>query len=474
MELTSANSEMVDVRQASRYQKALGFLFDRINHELATRMPYSRRDLNISRMRRLLELLGDPHRKSKVIHIAGTKGKGSTAAFLTAAFVAAGKRCGSYTSPHLQHIEERFCIDGKPCSPETLIELIELARPAVVEMDDNYEGGGPTYFEIATAIAFQLFVQTKVDVAILEVGLGGRLDSTNVCHPMISAITSISFDHMKQLGNTLAEIAGEKAGIIKSGIPVISGVVNDEAKFVIVAKSAERNSALLQRGVDFGFENYRPSKDEYLLCQADLMGLDGSKLEAVELGLPGEHQAANASVALAVLQSLPGDLQPDDEAIRQGFSAVRCLARIEIIGHRPTTIVDAAHNVASAKALVDVLQSTFVTRRRHLLLGATRGKDVVGMLRLLLPQFEHVVCARYENNPRGYDAEALCKLAEETKKELGLNNVNSITHYESPEHAWRKIRELSDPSDLICVTGSFFIASEVRQLALSTRVGSVD
>ena len=466
MELIAADKQKADIRQTTQYQDALAFLFGRINYELVSRMPYSGRDLNLSRMRRLLELLGDPHRKLKVIHIAGTKGKGSTAAFLNAAFVAAGKRCGCYTSPHLHHIEERFCIDGKPCPPKIFLELIEQVRPAVVEIDADSEGRGPTYFEIATAIAFLFFDQQQVDVAIVEVGLGGRLDSTNVCVPMLCAITSISFDHMKQLGSTLAEIAGEKAGIIKTGVPVVCGVDNDEAESVIAAKAKASNATILQRDVDFGFDHYRPSRDEHSFCRVDLIGLDGSRFEDVELGLPGEHQAANASVALAVLQSAPLKLRPDEAAIRRGFADVRCSARVEVIAHNPTTIVDAAHNVASVKALVGVLRSTFVNRRRHLLLGATKGKDVAGMLRLLLPQFEYVVCAQYQNNPRGYDAEALCKLAQKTSTELGLK-ANAITYCDSPHQAWSKIRELGDASDLICVTGSFFIASEVRELVLS-------
>ena len=467
--MKAADKEKLDrerqFRQTPEYKRALEFLFDRINYEHVTRMPYSRRDMNLSRMRHLLKLVGDPHLELKVIHIAGTKGKGSTAAFLNAAFVASGMKCGSYTSPHLHHIEERFCIDGNPCAPQILQQLIDELRSAVEDMDANYDGGGPTYFEIATAIACLLFVKEKVDVAILEVGLGGRLDSTNVSEPMLCAITSISFDHMKQLGNTLALIAGEKAGIIKQGVPVVSGVVNEEAKSVIESKARENRADIRHRNIDFGFRNYRPPNDERPSSVADFYAIKGMELRDVELGLVGEHQAANASVAFALIQLLPKDLQLNEAAIRSGFAAVRSPARFEVVASNPTTIIDAAHNVASAVALVDVLTSTFPSGKRRLIIGATKGKDVEGILRVLLPRFEHVVCTRYQSNPRGFDCDKLFKLAQKISLELGLQQ--RIESAETPAKAWQHVREVHEPTELVCVTGSFFIASEVRALVLS-------
>ncbi len=224
-ELSTSNAMRQPIRSPSR---ADVFLESRIDHERSTPAPYSQRNFKLERMRELLAALGDPHLGLPAIHIAGTKGKGSTAAMIAAALEAAGYRVGLFTSPHLERVEERIAIDGQPLSAPDWERLIEEARPHVERMDARAEcegACGPTYFEIVTALAFRHFADLGADCAVLEVGLGGRLDSTNVCRPIVSLITSISFDHVQQLGGTLAAIAGEKAGIIKPGVPVISGVV---------------------------------------------------------------------------------------------------------------------------------------------------------------------------------------------------------------------------------------------------------
>ena len=448
------------------YQSSEQFLLGRIDYERLQKMPYSTRDMSLGRMRRLMELLEDPHLKSPVIHVAGTKGKGSTVALLSSVFVAQGLRCGSYTSPHLHFVEERFRLNSEPCEPEVLAQIVDCVRDPVAEMDANFPEGGPTYFELATAIAFLFFIREKVDVAILEVGLGGRLDSTNVCMPLVSVITSISFDHTKQLGNTLGKIAGEKAGIIKPGVPVVSGAMAPEAAAVIAERAAENGARLVQRGVDFDYQNYRPGEAS-TMSLVDLVSMkDGvvPELQNLSLGLAGEHQAANAAVAAATFALLPRELPVSNAAIRSGFQQAACDARVEIVSTDPTIIVDAAHNVASVEALVRVLQSTYANRRRLLLLGATKGKDVPGMLRLLLPEFERVVCARYENNPRGYAENKLASLAIEIADELNLPVRDAISSLPTPSAALQKVRQTCNSGDIICVTGSFFIAAEIREL----------
>ncbi|HKD36341.1 MAG TPA: Mur ligase family protein, partial [Pirellulales bacterium] len=256
----------MDQDTSARYRAALDFLLGRIDYERAATVPYHRRAFHLERMRDLLSQLGNPHDSLKVVHIAGTKGKGSTAAMIAAVLSAAGYRTGLYTSPHLDRIEERLMIDGRPCSPEQFVDLLERVRPAVEAMDEDRrsevgsrksEVAGPTYFEITTAMAFLHFAEQATDIAVIEVGLGGRLDSTNVVIPLVSVITSISFDHMKQLGSTLDAIAHEKAGIIKRGVPVVSGVLGDEPRRAIEEVGRGQNSALIQLGVDFDFV-YRP------------------------------------------------------------------------------------------------------------------------------------------------------------------------------------------------------------------------
>ncbi len=219
-------------------------------------MPYNHRELRLERMRELLARLDNPHHTFPIVHIAGTKGKGSTAAMIASILSASGHRAGLYSSPHLHRVEERVAIDGEPCTPRELAELVERVRPAVEAMDrtsGDLTDGRPTYFEITTAMALLHFACRKVDAGVIEVGLGGRLDSTNVCRPAVSVITTISYDHMKQLGGTLTLIAREKAGIIKDGVPVVSGVVDDEPRRVIDRVRRRRRSSLAQLGADFEF-----------------------------------------------------------------------------------------------------------------------------------------------------------------------------------------------------------------------------
>src|SRR4051794_26122956 len=231
--------------------EATRFLLSRVDFERTINVPYPQRDFRLDRMRRLLARLGDPQHGLRVVHIAGTKGKGSTAAAIASILRAAGSRTGLYSSPHLDGVEERLAIDGEPCPPHELAALINRIRPVIEIMDREPLDGPsasnrPTYFEIITSLAFLRFAEQNVEAAVVEVGLGGRLDSTNVCQPLVAVITSISFDHMQQLGNTLALIAREKAGIIKPGVPVVSGVTESEPREIIAAIARNRGARLVE------------------------------------------------------------------------------------------------------------------------------------------------------------------------------------------------------------------------------------
>src|SRR5436190_16618228 len=241
---------------ASESKSALDFLMRRVNFERTTSIPYLSTEFKLDRMRRLMGLLGDPHLGLKAIHIAGTKGKGSTAVMMAAVLESAGYRTGLYTSPHLDRIEERIVIDGQACPTDTFLTLAAKVQPAVEQLDREASvagATGPTFFEVTTAMAFLHFAEANVDAAVLEVGLGGRLDSTNVCRPEVCIITSISLDHVRQLGSTLAAIAGEKAGIIKPAVPVVSGVLEAEPRDVIAARAAALGAPLFQGGTDYDF-----------------------------------------------------------------------------------------------------------------------------------------------------------------------------------------------------------------------------
>ncbi|MHB8862477.1 MAG: bifunctional folylpolyglutamate synthase/dihydrofolate synthase, partial [Pirellulaceae bacterium] len=254
------------------YQSASDFLFGRINYERTRGVPYCSRVFKLHRMQQLVARLGHPERTFPAIHIAGTKGKGSTAAMIASVLQAGGFRIGLYTSPHLQRLEERFVVDGRPCDEETLVRLLAHLQPTILELDEQArqerEQQGPTYFEITTAAALIHFRDQRVDAAVLEVGLGGRLDSTNICQPIVTAITSISFDHTRQLGNTLSAIAREKAGIIKPGIPLITGVTQPEPFGVIQQVARDNGAPLLALGRDFDFDYWPELPDAQAHCEA--------------------------------------------------------------------------------------------------------------------------------------------------------------------------------------------------------------
>jgi dihydrofolate synthase/folylpolyglutamate synthase len=453
---------------AAPYQEAVAYLLGRIDYERMLSVPYRTREYKLDRMRELLSRLGNPQDRLRIVHVGGTKGKGSTSAMIAAALTAAGLRTGLFTSPHLDRIEERLAIDGIPCPPPRLAELVAELRVVVDEMDaaaaSTTDDSGPTFFELTTALAVMHFATARVDAAVLEVGMGGRLDSTNVCQSQLSVITSISLDHIQQLGDTEEKIAGEKAGIIKPGVPVVSGVLHEGAKCVIAYTATERGSPLVQLGVDFDFryhaaaEGRAPSID----FRGKPIGVQeqrpACRLDDIQLGMLGRHQGANAAVAVAAIEQLRQQgWQIPDDAIRRALAETRCRARVEMLCREPTVIVDAAHNVASISALVDVLRESFTARRRRLIFATSRDKDARGMLRLLLPYFDDVVLTRYQENPRGMPLDELDALA----RELG-STQHAIAL--DPAAAWQVVSADATSDDLLVATGSFFIAAEVRRL----------
>ena len=457
------------------YQHALDRLSARINYE---RNPPHQgvAEFKLDRMREFLARLGNPERDLKIVHVAGTKGKGSTSTLIASALTAAGLRTGLYTSPHLDRVEQRLAIDGQACYPEEFHALVDAVWPVVEAMDqaataaDPPYAHGPTYFEILTAMAFLHFARSRTDAVVLEVGLGGRLDSTNVCQSTVAVITSISFDHTQQLGNTLTAIAGEKAGIIKPGVPVISGVLAPEAQVEIHRIAREQNAKVLQLGRDFRFTYYPPKEiaaEGRFAASLDYEE-DNDNLLQVPLNLLGQHQGANAAVALATLNELKrqGWVLPE-AALRLGFARAQLPARIELVAHRPSVVLDAAHNVASIEALLQVLQQQFAGRRLLLIFATTQDKDVRGILSRLIPCFDEIVLTRYQNSPRGVPLEQLTALA----RELGCTTYHT---FENLQAAWEYTREIAQPDDLVCITGSFFLASEFRRILPepSTSIGS--
>jgi dihydrofolate synthase / folylpolyglutamate synthase len=479
--LSQYSTNMSVLATAGRRSAAIEWLISRINFERSAVPPYNERQLKLDRMRTLLTRLGQPDAALKIMHVAGTKGKGSTSAMLAAMLGAAGYRTGVFSSPHLERIEERFAVEGMACSAEELINLVDRLRPVCRAMDEedaasSEPSGGPTYFEVTTAMALVHFVERQVDVAILEVGLGGRLDATNVCLPMVSVITSISFDHTQQLGNSLALIAREKAGIIKPGVPVVSGVTELEAQRVIADVAHEHGARLIQVGKDFRYA-YRPPRFDF---ETSLAGHE-LRLENIPLAMRGSHQAANGAVALAALTELrhQGWFVSMD-AMRCGLASAALPGRIEFFDAqiangetrgRPAVVVDAAHNQASAQALVAALAELPKHGRRTLVLSVSSDKDVATIVRELVPFFNRVVATQYQENPRAVAAEELGGLARAAAA-AGKRESMEVIVCATPREAWDWVCGSAESEELVVVAGSFFLAAEMRRIVLEGRMGN--
>ena len=446
---------------------ALAWLDRRINFERAVPASAAPGTFGLTRVRRLLAAIDNPHHRFPVVHVAGTKGKGSTVAMLAAVLQAAGHRVGRYMSPHVDALEERICIGGRPISAADLVRAFNVVIPAVEQMDraaSRRGGSGPTWFEVLTAVAFVHFARARVDLAVLETGLGGRLDATNVSQPVLSIITSISLDHMHLLGSTVGQIATEKAGIIKRGCPVISSAIHPEARRVIECTAARRRARLVQLGRDFEARYLPPHMSD---SDADplapgrvavmLAGEQTVEPRLFPLAMRGGHQAINAAVVVMAARSLDArGIRVSERALAKGLRTVSLPARIERIGERPLVILDAAHNVASMESLVATLApATRVFRPTVLLFAASADKQIAEMLAVARNRFDHVVLTRYATNPR---AATVPQLVEACRR-AGLPSPQVAT---APAEALRLARSLATPRGLICVAGSFFLAAEIR------------
>ncbi|CAN5511300.1 folylpolyglutamate synthase/dihydrofolate synthase family protein [soil metagenome] len=411
------------------YDEAIAFWFGRINYEVKAAQP---EDLKLERMRSFLNRLGNPQARLRCVHLAGTKGKGSTAAMLGSVLQRAGYRVGLFTSPHLEHVEERIQVDEVPISKLELTALIAEIVPVALEMDAG-PYSGPTFFEIITALGFLHFVRRRVDVAILEVGLGGRFDSTNVCQPLVSVITSIGYDHMAQLGDTLERIAFQKAGIIKANVPCISGVTDPLPRTVIRDVATAEHAPLIE--IEKPYEG--------------------------ELNLLGEHQAKNAALAVAVVDQLrAAGLTISPSAVQQGLQTVNWHARIEVIRREPAVILDCAHNVPSAEALVKTLRMHFPdAARKHCVFAVSNDKQYSLILSILAGYFDHVHLTQYGNNPRCVPPATLAGQ---------IPGTVTTTVAVPAETALRGAMVSAGEKDLICITGSVFLAGELAATLRAT------
>ncbi|TML63387.1 MAG: bifunctional folylpolyglutamate synthase/dihydrofolate synthase [Actinobacteria bacterium] len=426
---------------------ALAYLDDHVNLETATEAPAAARRLES--VRRLVEVMGDPQRTYPVLHLTGTNGKGSTAAMLTSLLVARGLSVGTYTSPHLERFNERIAWNGDPISNDAFTEVIESVALSEVLLDER-----PTVFDILTAGAFRWFADVAVDAAVVEVGLGGRWDATNVADGQVALVTNVSLDHAEVIGPTLADIASEKAGIVKPGSTLVLGETGDPLAPIFRDAGA---AAVWERGRDFD-------------CDANVMGVGGRVLELrtpgahyddVFVPLHGAHQGDNAALALAGAEAF-FDAPLDRDVVTEAFAAVISPGRMEVAGREPLRILDGAHNPAGAEALARSLAEEFGTDMgRVLVVGFLRGRDPVEMLSALDASLARLVVACTPPSPRALPAADVAGAA----RSMGLDAFTAGSVAEGLARALDAV----EPAEMMLVTGSLYVVGAARALLVPAR-----
>jgi dihydrofolate synthase / folylpolyglutamate synthase len=448
------------------YDEALRYIYSFTDYEKQTGYSYSEETFDLRRPRALLALMGEPHLEFPSLLVAGTKGKGSTSAMIASILRASGRRVGLYSQPHLHTFRERISIDGDLISPSQLAEAVKSVAPAVEELRRSRPDlGAPTSYEVATAAAMRFFAVQAPDLVVLEVGLGGRLDATNVVDPLVSVITTISLDHVQILGETLPQIAGEKAGIIKEKGLVVSSEQADEAMAVISRTALERRARLVVAAPRFeeaaevgeqpdareaSHSRSRPLRER---SDATMRGPSGT-LYRVRLPLLGAHQLSNAATAIAAVELLAERGFPaEPKAMEEGLAQVRWPGRLEIVSREPLVVVDGAHNGDSAQKLAAALRENFEYRRLILVLATSADKDVGSIVEGLASENPLVIATR-SSHPRAGDPATVA--GEARKQGLPQEMAPDIAS------AIERAVALAEPSDLICVTGSLFIVADAR------------
>jgi len=431
----------------SSYREALEYIYSLSNFEAS----HSRaaEHFNLARIAGMLTEMDNPETRYKIVHVAGTKGKGSVCAMLESILRASGHRTGLYISPHLHTFRERIRVAGEYIEEDEFTSWIDRMRPLIEATP------GVSTFEVATAIAFAHFAQQGVEIAVLEVGLGGRLDATNVVRPLVSVITSVSHDHMAVLGDTLAKIAYEKAGIIKNDIPVVSAPQHAEVLQVLHSVCAERNAPLTLVSQDWTCEPIHSDLNgqSFSLSYERIPGVAYPHLSTPLLG---DHQLINATTAVATVRVLQeSGVTVSESGVQAGLEEVRWPARLEILNRHPLLVVDGAHNDESCQRLADALQQHFDYRRLILIFGTSAGKDHAAMLEVLCALDPAAVIIAKADHPRATDPATLRSIAES----LGI----SCLVVPPTAEALQEALSMATDEDLICACGSLFIAAEIRE-----------
>jgi len=440
------------------YQQALDYIYSFIDYERVPR-PRDAANYDLRRVEELLGRLDNPHLKAKSVHIAGSKGKGSVAAMMASALTASGYTTGLFTSPHLYTFNERIRVDDELISEAELASLVARLKPEVEAVNRKATYGRLTTFELMTALGFTYFKLKGVDFQVIEVGLGGRLDATNVVQPEVCIITSISFDHTEVLGNTLAEIAAEKAGIIKPDSIVVASPHIDEVDRVIEQACLTCQAKLVRVGSDVTWQGLDfDSSRQTLRVEGRLAGYE------LSIPLLGQHQLENAATAVAALEVLTekGFHIPGDN-ITRGLAQVSWPGRLQVLNRHPLIVVDGAHNPDSARKLKRSLEQYFDFDRAILIIGASSDKDLAGIVSALVPLFDKVIATR-SIHPRAMATAPI--VAEFSRHGVKAQEADDISI------ALPLALTLAGENDLICVTGSLFVVAgaieQAGKLCLTT------
>lgn len=434
------------------FKNAIKYLSNRTDYEKEKRVRYNVSTFNLDRMHKFLALLDNPHTRIKTVHIAGTKGKGSTAGMLARMLEAAGYDVGLYTSPHIIDMRERIMINSEMISKSHMLGLINRVYSAVEQMAED---DPLSYFEIMTALAFMHFADQEVDIAVIETGLGGRLDSTNVLRPAVVGITSLSIDHQSQLGDNICSIAKEKAGIFKEGIPIVSVEQEPDAMKVLKSSAAAMKAPLSITGRDIDFSYRFEASREYGPHTRICLTTPTSKFEHLRVPLHGNHQAINCSLALALLDKLKTlGFEVDTQKAVKGLDGLRLSGRMEIIAENPRILIDAAHNAASIRALIHAIGQNIPYDSMVVIFGCNMDKDITGMLRQLQFGADKVIFTR-SSSAKAVSPEVLGDMYAEISGKM-YQTATSLG--QALQLAYSAVGR----EDLITITGSIYLIGQAK------------
>ena len=442
---------------SSLVQPSVHASHDELVSWLISRWPESHPQPSLERIAALCDLLGEPQRACPVVQITGTNGKGSTAIMIDALLRAMGLRTGRFSSPHLVDVTERICIDGEPISAERFDEIWWQIAPLVQMVDDRLLGGVPmTFFEVITAMAYAAFADAPVDVAIMEVGMGGRWDATSVADAQVAVVAPISLDHTHLLGRTIAEIAGEKSGIIKPGSVAVLAGQTPEAAQVLMARCVEVGAPMVREGVDFGLLDRQPAVGGQLLR---IDAADGP-MGDIFLPLYGAHMAHNAALAVAAVEALRG-AGLSGEVISEGLGSVAAPARLETISSDPLVILDTAHNPQAITATLAGLREAFTAQPLIGVVAMMRDKDAAQVMELLADELDTIVVTTMTGNPRALTVDELAAVAEEA---FGPGRVRTAADPARAIDLARGLAEQGGDDAAVLVIGSVYLAGEVGEV----------